>query len=127
MSDPCEEQTTCDKVKAIRKWTPEEKQALRALAKWSLEQWPTLYHAFNILTRQLVRAPGTENYDWHSLLVFEQHLAALSAEGKHREACVDFAERLILETDKFLPACQEPDYLKLKEELVLFKAPTTSR
>lgn len=128
MSDPCASSgpNTCDRVKAIHKWSQEEKQALRNLAKWSLANWRTLYDAFNALTRELARKGDEINYDWSQLLKFEQELAALSNAGKFTEAAVKFADHLIESTERYLPGCAHPSYLALKAELPEIRAGSRS-
>ncbi len=116
MTDPCSA-NTCDRVKSIHKWSKEEKQALRNLAKWSLDNWPILYHAFNKLTRDLARRGDEIQYDWNLLLQFELRLAELSDQGKHQEAAILFARHLIEVTEQHLGGSTYPEYLQLKDEL----------
>jgi hypothetical protein len=114
--------TTCDKVKAIYKWTPEEKKGFRLLAKWCLANWPSLHHAF-VNTSRTLAAKGEEiGYDWTKLLDFERKLAAICMTGDMPKAAVEMADELVYNVDTYLKGSDDPDYQKLVTELSGFRS-----
>src|SRR5512133_3644810 len=93
--------TTCDMVKEIRPWRPEEVKAFRDLAKWCLTNWPTLYRVFAQTTRTLARRGKEINYDWSRLQAFEQELAKTAASGDYEKASMDMASYLVAEVKSY--------------------------
>ena len=114
--------TTCDKVKAIYKWTPEEKKGFRLLAKWSLDNWPSLYRAFVNTSRTLAAKGDEVGYDWTKLMNFERKLAAICTTGDMLKAAVEMADELIYNVDTYLKGSDDPDYQKLVTELSGFRS-----
>lgn len=120
-------ETTCDKVKAIYKWTPEEKKGFRLLAKWSLANWPSLHHAF-VHTSRTLAAKGEEiGYDWTKLMDFERKLAAICMTGDMLKAAVEMADELVYNVDTYLKGSDDPDYQKLVTELSGFRSQLAAR
>lgn len=101
--------TTCDKVKEIRTWRPEELKAFRDLAKWCITNWHDLYRLFTQSTRVLAKRGIEINYDWSRLQAFEQSLAQTAATGDFDKASVDMAAHLLGEIKTYMPELMESD------------------
>lgn len=109
--------SVCDKIKEVHTWSKEDRQVMRSLAKWSLDHWPALYHAFARVTMDLARIAGETGFDWAEIIKLDHELIALSAQNRHAEAGILFATYLVDKVDKHMPGCAYPEYLRLKEEL----------
>lgn len=107
----------CARAKQVHEWTPEEKQAFRALAKWSLQNWALPYRTFEALSVELTKRGDEIGYDWNQLIEFDRELLRLAQEGQFLQATIKLGERLLEEVRKHLPDCKHPLFISLSIEL----------
>lgn len=116
--------TTCDKVKEIRTWRPDELKAFRDLAKWCITNWPDLYRVFAQTTRTLAKRGIEVNYDWRRLQAFEESLARTAATGDYGKASMEMATHLVGEIKTYMPELLEtPLLVRLTTELSARQTP----
>lgn len=113
--------TTCDKVKERYKWTTDEKKAFKELARWCLDEWPSLHRAFVNLSRTLAAKGDEMGYDWDNLVKFEQELAAVCLTGNMVEASVKMADYLVFGVEKYLGGSDDASYQQVLKELSGFR------
>lgn len=107
---------TCEYIKTFYTWKPEEKRALKNLARWSLENWPNLYRCFVNHTNAVAEVWKSSGFDWNLLLAFEQQLAR-DAEADPLKAAVRMAEQVIASIQHSLGGSADPSYAQLITEL----------
>lgn len=108
---------TCDMVKTVHAWKPEHKTAMRALAEFTLREYPVIATCFRRTSVSLATAGNAAGYDWRKLAEIEVLIAETSLRGDFTQAAWIMAENMTRMIAELMPDCTEPAYLELVTRL----------